>query len=145
MKVLSTKEPTMARVRRKIGGAGQFKKYASWNEGDFIVGKLVEVGEDATYGKPTYKIQLEEIEMANATYDYPEGKAMEVGQEITLNSSGSLDHKMNGIAVGTVLEIVYNGTEALPSNHKFSGKSCHQFEVATFEDDDSDVVGSDDL
>lgn len=133
----------MARVRRKVAGAGQFKKYTSWTDGDFIVGKLIEVGEDQTYGKPTYKILLEEVDMADATYDYPEGKAMEAGQEITLNSSGSLDHKMKNIPVGSIVEVEYKGTEKLPSGHKFSGKNCHQFEVATFEDDgqDSDDAG----
>lgn len=126
----------MARRRRTLGGAKAYRAWKLWEEGDQIVGKLVEIGED-TYGKPNYVIEIEEMNFEHIPEKETHLKA-EVGKRIGLNSAGSLDFKMNEVEIGQVVEITYEGVEKLPDNHKFKGKDCHQIEVVVLEDSDED-------
>ncbi len=135
----------MARTRRKVGGAGNYKKYKTYAEGDYVVGKFVRTGEDRTYGKPYYVIELEEFKFETPECCSPLGKEIVVGMELTLNSAGSLDHKMEEITIGSIVEIVYNGTEPLPADHKFKNKDAHQFDVFEIDDDEAETTGADDL
>jgi hypothetical protein len=124
----------MARQRRKIGGAKNFKGWKEFSEGDFIVGEYISEGVDNTYGNPQYTIKVEEFELQDPSL-YGD-KTLVAGMELTLNSSGTYDSKMKELAKGTVVEIVYNGTEALPSTHKFKGRDAHQIDVFVLGDEE---------
>lgn len=132
----------VVRRRKSIGGSKCYRPWNSWSEGDQVVGKFVEIGED-TYGKPNYVIEIEEL---NFEHEVAEGKMKaEVGARIGLNSAGNLDYKMKEVEIGQIVEITYEGTEVLPDNHKFKGKACHQVEVVVLEDEEDSEDNLSDL
>ena len=127
----------MARVRRKIGGARSYKAWKLWEAGEYIVGKYVGSSTD-NYDKPNWHIELEEVHMVDAKAS--NGKTLEAGVVMGLNSAGTLNPKMDDLEIGAIVEIVYNGLDTLPENHKFKGKDCHQIDVAELGEDEEEEI-----
>lgn len=143
----------MARTRKKIGGAGNYKRYTTWSDGDWISGKFISKGIDKTYDKPFYVVKIEDFGMADPLCSVSKkkekegakGKPLAKGMELTLNSAGSLNWKMDELEIGDEIEVVYKGMEALPEDHKNSGAESHQFDVFALGDEDEEENETDGL
>ena len=114
------------RIRRKVGGSGNYVKFNDMSPGDYFIGKYVEKGFDNKYKKDKYTIEIENASTSALTHA---GKEIEEGMRVTLNEMGSLAYAIKNVAIGEVIEIVYNGKEALPENHTFAGVESHQVDV----------------
>lgn len=117
---------TIQRKRVQVKAARTYKKWDNWSEGDYIQGVFVGAVVDA-FGKQNYGIQLTAISMANPVDD--RGGELKEGMVLGLNHCGSLGYRMDGVAEGDEVEVVYTGKAALPANHKFKGKDCHTVDV----------------
>jgi len=98
---------------KKVRGERVYKAWKSWEIGDFIVGTYKELGEDK-FGNPNYILEVIESSLEEAVE----------GKDFCLNSNGSLNYKMEGVEVGVVLRIEYEG-ETLLEKGSFVGKTCH--------------------
>jgi hypothetical protein len=131
----------MARVFQKtklnkVGGS-TFRKWAEWQDGDFVVGKLVEVKEDQ-FGKPAFTIEVLNAEFA----DEKASKSFKEGSTMVLNSNGMLVKALlegeNGpVEMGTIIEVVYKGTSTITAG-KYKGKESHLVEVSVCNDSEGD-------
>lgn len=136
------------RRRRQVGGsAGKYKKFTTFEEGDYLVGKYIKQGVDSKFGKPTYTFELESFELTKPTFDHPAGEEIEEGAELTLNSTGTLDSRMKEVQINDVVEIIYQGKAPLPVGHPFAGTQAHQFEVYVCGEDEGtpEEDGAEDL
>lgn len=132
---------------REIGGQKNYRNYALWTEGEYIIGTFTGTSVDS-FGKTNYHIDVEEtnIEFDSEHYYIPtrgknKGKKVydreiKVGETLGLNAAGHLDYKMNMVNEGERVKIIYTGTETLPENHQFAGSEAHQFDVLVAESDE---------
>jgi len=128
------------RRRREIGGTRCYKPWKDWSEGDYIVGEYTGSSVDS-YDKTNWHIKLEKVVMQDPVTS--RDQELVAGMILGLNSAGTLDVKMQEVEVGAIVEIMYNGKEILPENHKYKNKECHQISVAVLEGEetsDTDLV-----
>ena len=128
------------RTRTQVGGQKSFKKWGTFVEGDYIIGKYVEEGMDRKFKKPTYTFEVEDFSVQDPSIFGD--KEITVGERLTLNHLTAFEQKMEQIDIGTVVEIVYTGKQALPANHAFAGTMAHQVDVFVCGDDEEEA-GSD--
>lgn len=116
--------------------------YRAWNEwevGDYIIGSYLGSKID-NYDKSNWMFKIEDVGGPNTRI-----LKKLVGQNIGLNSAGTLNSAMANkkgiekVAIGTTLQITYNGMEEMEGG-KFKGKDKHNIDVEVVEEDD----GSDD-
>lgn len=99
---------------KKVKGTRVYKKWSEWELGDFVVGKLIEVGEDQ-FKKANYIVEVIETSFED----------IQVGSNFCLNANGSLDYRMEDIEVGTVIRVEYEG-EGIMEKGPFKDKKFHK-------------------
>ena len=104
---------------KKVKGQRFYKKWANYEVGDYVVGKLIEIGEDQ-YKNPNYILEVIETSLEKDDKD----NSIEEGKNLCLNSNGALNYKMEDVEIGTVIRVEYEG-ETLLEKGPFKGKMCH--------------------
>lgn len=119
---MTAKDKVMGKFNfKKVKGERIYKKWAEYEVGDYVVGKLTEVGEDQ-FKKANYIVEVIETSL--------EGVAE--GKNLCLNSNGSLDYRMEDIEIGSVIRVEYTGQIEMEKG-PFKGKMAHtvDLQVAT--------------
>lgn len=92
-----------------VGGPVLFRGWKEWKEGDYVIGEHIRSYE-TEYRKqmnPNWVIRVAE---ANFKIKNDEGKLVSpVGQDIVLNSAGTLNALMKKTPEGHMVEVVYGG------------------------------------
>lgn len=128
----------------------EYRKWNLWKEGDVVVGKFVAEREDK-YKKPSWIIEVIEAHLQGK----PKLAAKLKGQNLGLNSTGTLDKAMEQVEIGNTVQITYSGMEEMTGG-PFKGKDRHVVEVDIVEeageedeevsdDEEEDEDDSDDL
>ncbi len=116
---------------QRVKGERIYKKWNEWEVEDFVVGKLIEVGEDQ-YKKANYIVEVIETSL----------EGVEVGKNLCLNSNGSLDYRMEDVEIGTIIRVEYEG-EGVMEKGPYKGKKFHkvdlQIAVADSSEEDEDL------
>ena len=113
-----TKEKCMNYQFEEVAGGKKYRSWKHWEEGDFVEGIYKEQTTD-NYDNPAYTLQLTNTNIEEwKDYD----------GLIGLNSSGSLNHKMEEVAEGTPIRVEYHGTDIMEKG-KFKGKEFHSLKV----------------
>ena len=99
---------------KAVKGERTYKKWNQWEIGDYVIGKLTEVGEDQ-FKKANYIVEVMETSFEDVV----------VGKNLCLNSNGSLDYRMEDVEIGTVIRVEYEG-EGVMEKGPFSGKKFHK-------------------
>lgn len=105
---------------KKISGASGYRKWAEWTLGDYFKGKLNSVSQDV-YKKNNYTFSVIETK-------FKDGKNLQAGSYITLNSNGMLDKAMLNVNEGDVVVIVYKGTSRIEKG-PMAGKMAHSLDI----------------
>lgn len=109
---------------REIGGARVYRGWKFWDEGDWLEGTYVSMGED-NYGNPSYTVKVDAFEFADPEKGIsPDGAEVKAGCDFVLNSNGSLNYKMQSVEEGTKIKVLYDGTDVMQKG-KFKGKEFH--------------------
>lgn len=126
---------------KKISGASGYRKWKEWATGDYFKGKLNSVSIDM-YKKNNYTFSVIETK-------FKDGKNVQSGTYMTLNSNGMLDKAMLNVNEGDTVVIVYKGTSRIEKG-PMAGKDAHSLDIfldetgagpvaaATTQDDNSD-------
>ena len=101
---------------RKVGGR-TYRSWTKWSEGDVLIAKYTESYEDQ-FGNTCYEVQVIESDFSNEEENLDEGALLGV------NSCGSLNNKMKGVEIGSVLRIEYAGKGKIDKG-PMAGKSFH--------------------
>ena len=110
---------------KKIGGGSQYLSWAKWEEGDYIIGKFVEEGNDQ-FGNPCWVVETLETSLTEDS----KGNPMKEEGRFTLNSAGSLKFKMQSAEKGDIIRVEYLGMTVVDNpKNPFHGKSCHDIDV----------------
>lgn len=125
----------------QLTGKKVFRPWAQWEEGDGIIGRLINVSED-NYGKNNYEIEVQEVDFSQDEVSYTNKKGEEVvckapqpGEVFVLNSNGSLDRAMEQVDTGDFVKVIYSGTDVLTKG-KYAGKEFHKLEVFVSKEDE---------
>lgn len=105
---------------KKISGASGYRKWNEWTTGDYFKGKLNSVSQDQ-YKKNNYTMQVIETKFKN-------GKQLQSGEYITLNSNGMLDKAMLNVNEGDTVVIVYKGMSRIEKG-PYAGKDSHSMDI----------------
>lgn len=126
----------------------EYRKWSEWKEGDVVVGKFVAEREDK-YKKPNWIIEVIEAHFQGK----PKLSAKMKGQNLGLNSTGTLDKAMEQVEIGNTIQVTYSGMEEMTGG-PYKGKDRHIVEVDIVEeagdedesaDEEEDEDDSDDL
>lgn len=124
----------LTRTRRQVNPAIVYKRWGDWSQGDYIIGEYLGTKIDPTYNKEVYMVKLETVSLSSPVTS--QGGGIKEGMTIGLNHCGGLAVRMSEVKIGDCIELIYNGTEELPSGHKYKGKDAHQFEVYILGDEE---------
>ncbi len=108
----------------------EYRKWNEWKDGDVVVGKFVAEREDK-YKKPSWIIEVIEAHFQGK----PKLSAKLKGQNLGLNSTGTLDKAMEQVVVGDTIQVTYCGMEEMTGG-PYKGKERHVVEVDIVEEDD---------
>ena len=111
---------------RQIGGARSYRGWKNWEVGDTLTGKFIKKFEDQ-FGNPGYEIEVIET-------DFQDGKNIEEGKVMGLNSCGSLNYKMDDVDPGSVIQIEYNGNDGVVEKGPMKGKNFHDVNLSVADD-----------
>ena len=127
----------MSRVfkKRKLNGAKIYKPWKTWAKGDYVIGKLTGTSIDK-YKKTSWHLELVEVQFADGT-------EMEEGKVIGLNSTALLDKVMEGVEIGEIVQVDYEGTETLTSG-PYEGNDSHSVVISVLTEEDEGSSSSDD-
>ena len=134
--------------KRKLSGVRcVYRAWGEWATGDYIIGKFVGSKTDQ-YDKPNWM-----FEVVDAGFSKKKESADLIGKTIGLNSSGKIDRAMKKVEIGTMVQVMYNGTSVIEKG-KYKGKDAHDIEVDEVEEEgaesdeeieDEDIDEGDDL
>jgi len=124
----------MARVfkKRPLNGPKTYKAWKEWQEGDYVVGKFVATSIDK-FKKTNWHLELIE-------YKFKDGTKLPENKVLGLNSTALLDKVMEGVTIGEVLQIDYDGTETLTSG-PYEGNESHSMIISILEEEELDTDG----
>ena len=109
--------------KKKLSGVrAVYRAWKEWETGDYVIGTYKGSKTDS-YGKPNWLLQVEDASFI----DHKTAKKI-VGQIIGLNSNGMLDKAMDGVEIGEIVQVTYNGTSEITEG-KYKGKESHLVEV----------------
>ena len=115
--------------------SGKPKKFRLWKDysvGDILICYYVGTTENKyNEAKPNFVVEILETFLKNKTIE----KDLVDGTHLVLNTTGMLDKAMSNVAPGTLLQITYNGTNAIEKG-KFAGKEAHSILVEEIEKDE---------
>ena len=89
-----------------MNGARSYKKWANWDEGDTLAGKLLSISIDK-FKHNQYLIEIEEVDMQDPSDD--KAIALEPGKTIMLNSCGSFEYGIESAELGDFIHVEYKG------------------------------------
>mgnify|MGYP006431286263 CR=1 FL=1 len=110
---------------RQVKGKRTYRKWAEWDEGDYIIAKFLKEYTDQ-FRNPGYEMEIIETDFSSEEANLKEGTIM------GLNNNGSLQYRMEDVPEGAVVKITYDGKATLEKG-PFEGKECHQVSVAVDE------------
>jgi len=120
------------------GAKTEYHAWASWEEGDSLIGTLVGTSQNKkNKSKKDWIVTVVEPRFA----DKAQNKRLKEGTRLTLNSAGQLDKGMEQLEVGAMFEVVYNGQREMEGGN-YAGQLAHGMEVTEVVDDLEE--GSDD-
>ena len=114
--------------KKLSGGRCTYRAWGEWEVGDLIIGKFKGSKLDQ-YKKPNWLVEVEDAQFMK----HKEAKKL-VGQVIGLNSCGQLDKAMDGVEVGEMVQVMYNGMSQIEKG-KYAGKDSHLVEVDVVEEE----------
>lgn len=148
------------KVSRTIGGQRKYRSWKQWEEGDYIICRVLSEYQD-DYGHTGYEVSVLEAEFASPEYELKDGTGtINTGDVMGINHAGSLAYKMtalgkelgtskkdvNGNVImsgeglpvyeiprNTLVMMTYQGQEKLTKG-KFKNKMCHTVDVALVEE-----------
>jgi len=122
-------------VRKRLsGGARVFRAWAKWEVGDLILGAYKgETPNSFDAGKPNYAVDVEYAEFKDADL-----AASMVGKTLGLNNCGMLSKALDGLEIGTLIQVTYTGMGIIESG-KFANKESHTLEVVTVSEEVEDT------
>lgn len=115
--------------KKLSGGPKNFRKWADWDEGDYVIGKYVGTHTDQ-YDKECMKLEVADAEFRKKA----EAKKL-IGKVMVLNAAGQLNKAMEEMEEGQMIQVTYQGTSTIEKG-KYKGKDAHVIEVDTVEEDD---------
>jgi hypothetical protein len=116
------------------GMKSEYRAWKEWEEGDVLVCKLL--GSSKNKKNPTKNDWLVEV-IEPFFADKAEMKRLKKGTRLTLNSAGQLDKGMEQIETGSLVQITYNGAQAMKGG-SYKGQMAHTMEVIEVEEDNGD-------
>jgi len=119
------------RVFKKLTGAKNYRPWSQWDEGDYVMGKLIEKIEEDRYGKPNYVLELEEGHFGNKEA----AKKLVIGKDFVLNSATLLDNVMEKVEIGSVVRVEYLGREIMTKG-AYKGKEAINLDIGVADADE---------
>lgn len=126
---------------KEVGALRNYHGWKDWNVDDAVEGKYLESGTQETkYGEQFWH------DIAVTKADFP---LKHEGIALRLNGAGSIDNKMETIAVGSKIKVIYNGFNKLEKGN-YAGTRFHDVKVLiatedakanAVEDDEMDLGG----
>jgi len=118
--------------KKRISGVQKnFRKWAEWDEGDFVIGKFVGIHNDQ-YDKENMIMEVIDAGFRKAK----EAKAI-VGKNLVLNAAGQLTKAMEQLSEGDIIQVTYGGTATIEKG-KYKGKDAHVLEIDQLEDENGE-------
>lgn len=105
----------------EVGGSRTFKPWAKWKVGEYVSGVFTKKSEDK-FGNPNYAVRV-----TGTNID-----GLNENDNLVLNSNGSLNYKMEEVAIGTEIQVEYKGKVKLEKG-AFAGKECHDVKLLAAE------------
>lgn len=103
---------------KKVKGQRVYKKWKEWEEGEYVIGKLIGTYIDK-FKNTCYEVEVIESDVE----EFEEGKVA------GLNSCGSLNYKMEDVLIGSTVRVEYTGTTVLDKGD-FEGTEAHTVDVS---------------
>lgn len=123
--------------KKLSGGQKNFRRWADWAEGDYVIGKYVGTHTDQ------YDKECMMLEVADAQFKRKkEGDAL-IGKVIVLNAAGQLNKAMEQMEEGQMVQVTYQGTSTIEKG-KYKGKDAHVIEVDLVEEEGDEDEETDD-
>ena len=122
---------TFVKKKRISGVQKNFRKWADWDEGDFVIGKFVGIHTDQ-YDKENMIMEVMDAGFKSAK----EAKAI-VGKNLVLNAAGQLTKAMEQLSEGDIIQVTYGGTATIEKG-KYKGKDAHVLEIDQLEDENGE-------
>jgi hypothetical protein len=119
---------------RKISGASGYRKWADWQTGDYFKGKLNSITQDQ-YKKNNYNMLVIETK-------FKDGKDIQKGTYLTLNSNGMLDKAMMNVNEGDTISLVFKGKSRIEKG-PYAGKDSYSMDIFLEEETGSATATAD--
>ena len=116
--------------KKKISGGGpkNFRKWADWSEGDFVIGTFVGTHTDQ------YDKENMILEVHDAGFRKPKEAKAIIGQRLILNAAGQLTKAMESLSEGDMIQVTYGGTATIEKG-KYKGKDAHVLDIDLVEEE----------
>ena len=102
----------------------QYRKFALWEKGDFLIGKYTQLKNAGEYkGNTQWQAVIEITE--DVAFDDYKGNPIEVGAKFGLPLSTSLKDYFTDDCIGNLFKVVYKGKK----DNKSGDNSYHDFQV----------------
>jgi len=119
------------KTKKKLNGSKVYKAWKEWQAGDYVIGKYSGTSKDK-YRKNSWHLDIIETSFAD-------GSTFDEGKTMGINSTGMVDKVMEGVDLGEIIRMDYEGTEVLTSGD-FEGSDAHVTTVSILEEDDGSGV-----
>lgn len=104
---------------KEVSGARQYRGWRDWSDGEYVIGKFKDNGEqESDYGMQ----QWFDVEVTESNF------GLDTNKTLRLNGNGALNPKMDEIALGTEIKIQFDGYDVLTKG-KFKGKEFADVKV----------------
>ena len=131
---MAVQKRTFKTTKVLSGVRSEFRAWKEWDEGDTLVCKLLGSSPNRkNKSKKDWLVEVVEPFFADKT----EQKRLKPGVRLTLNSAGQLDKGMEQLEDGSLLQVVYNGSQEMVGG-AYAGQMAHTMEVTEVEEDNGD-------
>lgn len=114
--------------KKLSGGPKSFRKWADWDDGDFLIGKYTGTHTDQ-YDKECAIVDVIEASFKNKK----EAKEL-TDKTIVLNATGQLNKAMESMDVGKIYQFTYGGM-AMIEKGKYKDKEAHVIVIEELEEE----------
>lgn len=123
------------------GVRSEYRAWKEWSEGDTLVYKYI-----GTSQNKKAKLKKDRIvEVIEAFFeDKKEQKRLQPGTRLTLNTAGQFDKGMDQAQIGSIYQVVYNGSKEMTGGD-YEGDMAHTMEVCEVEAEGEEDTQDEDL
>lgn len=118
---------------RKLAGQKNFRKWEDWSLGDILIGEYVGIHNDQ-YGHDCPVLKVLDAQFKKES----EGDKL-LDKELVLNACGALDKAMEGLQIGQIIQVTYNGKAAIEKGI-YKGKEAHSLSIDLVEEESEEIV-----